>query len=212
GQLVDEDDLGPAGQDGVEVHLLQLDAVVEDPPPAHDRQVTQLGGGAGPAVGFHEADHDVSPAFRPPPALPEHGERLPHARPRPSTRTNCRKRTSAIGTVPLRRPSPSAVAGGPTRSATTAAGWSGAGSSPRSIRSGTDSAPRRRRASKWNGTAVTLAWGRSETSRSMASAVRSWRIRCQNPRYLRSGSSTLTSVSPSARSRATVSTAQRLSR
>ena len=37
----------------------------------------------------------------------------------------------------------------------------------------------------------------------IASAVRSCRTRCQTPRYFRSGSSTLTSVSPSASSRAT---------
>ena len=45
-----------------------------------------------------------------------------------------------------------------------------------------------------------------------ASAVRSWSTRCQTPRYLRSGSSTVTSVSPSASSRATVCTAARVSR
>src|SRR5207244_1305270 len=75
----DEDDLGPAGQDGVEVHLLQLDTVVEDPPPPHHREVTELGGGAGPAMGLDKAHDDVGAALRPPPALAEHGERLADA-------------------------------------------------------------------------------------------------------------------------------------
>ena len=63
-------------------------------------------------------------------------------------------------------------------------------------------------ASRWKGTDVTLAWGRRETCSRMASAVLSWSTRCQMPRYLRSGSSTDTSVSPSASSRTTHSTAR----
>ena len=62
-------------------------------------------------------------------------------------------------------------------------------------------------ASKWNGTVVTLAWGSFDTSAWMASAVRSCRMRCHSPLYLRSGSSTDTSVSPSDSSWATCSTA-----
>src|SRR3546814_20706145 len=42
--------------------------------------------------------------------------------------------------------------------------------------------------SRWNGTDVTLAWGRRETSLRIESAVLSCRIRCQKPRYFRSGS------------------------
>ena len=52
-------------------------------------------------------------------------------------------------------------------------------------------------ASRWNGTVVTLAWGSLDTWAWMSSAVRSWRMRCHRPLYLRSGSSTDTSVSPS---------------
>ncbi len=82
------------------------------------------------------------------------------------------------------------------------------GSSTGSIRSGRCG----RRLARWNGTIVTLACGSRETSRTIASAVWSCRMRCQSPRYLRSGSSTHTSVSPSASSRATVSTAARVMR
>ena len=62
-------------------------------------------------------------------------------------------------------------------------------------------APTGRRAG--TGTVVTLACGSRDRSARNASAVRSCRTRCHAPRYLRSGSSTLTSVSPSASSRAT---------
>ena len=66
--------------------------------------------------------------------------------------------------------------------------------------------------SRWNGTVVTLAWGRRDTCSRMASAVLSWSTRCQMPLYLRSGRSTDTSVSPSASSRTTHSTAPRVRR
>ena len=67
-------------------------------------------------------------------------------------------------------------------------------------------------ASRWNGTDVTLAWGRRDTCSRIASAVLSCSTRCHKPLYLRSGSSTDTSVSPSASSRTTHSTAARVSR
>ena len=57
---------------------------------------------------------------------------------------------------------------------------------------------------------VTLAWGRRETCSRIASAVLSCSTRCQIPRYFRSGRSTDTSVSPSASSRTTHSTAARI--
>src|SRR5581483_10774217 len=298
GQLVDEHHVGPAGEDGVEVHLLDLGPRDRDAPPGHHRKVTQLGGGAGPAVRLHETGHHVGAALRPPPALAEHGERLAHARRRPevdpqaapghpgvivpfsrltssytglrrarrprlspavpstrrrtptsipamarrprktiemapvsSTSTHSSVGTSARGWTRSDRTLPSIRTcgrkrtlpmGTPLGGAVTATAPAGAGTgracaavSGGSASSTGRSAAGARRAPnvlKWNGTAVTLAWGSSETSRSMVSAVRSWRIRCQSPRYLRSGSRTLTSVSPSARSRATVSTAQRLSR
>ncbi len=59
GELVDEDDLGAAGEDGVEVHLLEGDAAVLEVPAGHDGELLDELGGAGAAVGFDDADDDV---------------------------------------------------------------------------------------------------------------------------------------------------------
>ena len=59
GQLVDQRDGRPAGEHGVEVHLLQHDAAVLDPAARHLLQLADLGDGLRPAVGLDEADHHV---------------------------------------------------------------------------------------------------------------------------------------------------------
>ena len=81
GQLVDEDDLRAAGQDGVEVHLLEARC----PGSSTVRRGTTSRSPSWaavlrPAVGLDVADHDVGAALGPPPALVEHGEGLAHAR------------------------------------------------------------------------------------------------------------------------------------
>jgi hypothetical protein len=78
GQLVDQAHLGPAPEDGVDVHLGQVRAPVVDPSAGHHLEVTQLGLGAGPVMGLDQADHHVGAPLTPPPALVEHGEGLAH--------------------------------------------------------------------------------------------------------------------------------------
>jgi hypothetical protein len=78
GQLVDEGDLGPAGHNGVDVHLGEADASMEDGAPGHDRQVGDLAGGLGPAMGLDEPDDHVGAPLAPAAALVEHGEGLAH--------------------------------------------------------------------------------------------------------------------------------------
>ena len=71
-QLVDQRDLGPPGQHGVEVHLGEAGAAVVDDPPRHDLQAVEHLGGVLPAVGLDEADHHVGAAVQPPLALAQH--------------------------------------------------------------------------------------------------------------------------------------------
>ena len=80
GELVDEHPLGAAGDDRVDVHLLERRVTVVDRPPRHDLEVTDRLGGQRPVVRLDKADHDVAPAFAGSPALVEHGERLADAR------------------------------------------------------------------------------------------------------------------------------------
>ena len=80
GELVDERDLGPAGQHRVEVHLLERRAPVGDPGPRDDLQAVDQRGGVLPPVRLHERDDDVGAALHPPVPLAEHGEGLPDAR------------------------------------------------------------------------------------------------------------------------------------
>ena len=54
-ELVDERDLGLAGEDRVDVHLLERRAAVLEPPARDDLEVADLLGGARPAVGLDEA-------------------------------------------------------------------------------------------------------------------------------------------------------------
>ena len=72
GQLVDQGDGRPAGEHGVEVHLLQHDAAVLDPPARHLLQLADLGGGLRPAVRLDEADHHVDALPPQPVSLLEH--------------------------------------------------------------------------------------------------------------------------------------------
>ncbi len=63
-------------QDGVGVHLGELDAAVARHPAGYHRQVLELTGGVLPAVRLHDADDDIGAAGRPPPALAEHVDGL----------------------------------------------------------------------------------------------------------------------------------------
>jgi hypothetical protein len=80
GQLVDERHLGPPGQHGVDVHLLEHRAAVVHPAAGHDLEVADLLGGAGAPVRLHEPDDHVGAALLPAPPLVEHGERLADSR------------------------------------------------------------------------------------------------------------------------------------
>ncbi len=80
GELVDQRDLGLAGQHGVEVHLLEGPAPVGDHGPGDDLQAVQQGRGMRPAVRLHVGHDHVGPALGPPVALAEHVEGLPGAR------------------------------------------------------------------------------------------------------------------------------------
>ena len=79
-ELVDQRDLGPAGQHGVEVHLLERPAPVGDRGPRDDLQAVQQRGGVRAAVRLHEGHHHVGAALSPPVPLAEHVKGLPGAR------------------------------------------------------------------------------------------------------------------------------------
>ena len=76
GDLVDEHELRLPGEDGIDVHLLELRAAVLDLLPGHDLEVPDLGLGIGATVGLDIARDDVLPAVLAAPALVEHGEGL----------------------------------------------------------------------------------------------------------------------------------------
>ena len=78
-ELVDQRDLGLAGQHGVEVHLLERRAAVGDPGPGDDLQAVQQRRGVRPAVRLHEGHDHVGAALGPPVALAEHVKGLPGA-------------------------------------------------------------------------------------------------------------------------------------
>ena len=59
GELVDERDRRLAGQDRVDVHLLEGRVPVLDAVPGDDLEVADLRGGVRPAVGLDEPDDDV---------------------------------------------------------------------------------------------------------------------------------------------------------
>ena len=59
GQLVDEADVGPAFEDGIQVHFLQDNAVVLDAAARHLFQIADLRRRFRPAMRLDEADDDV---------------------------------------------------------------------------------------------------------------------------------------------------------
>ena len=79
-ELVDEDDLRPAPQDRVDVHLLERRAAVFDALPRDHLEVADLRARQLAAVGLDEADDDIGPAAAAPAALAEHRVRLADAR------------------------------------------------------------------------------------------------------------------------------------
>ena len=78
-QFIDKDDLGLAGQDGIEVHLLDDDPAVFLPSPGDDLQPLQEPGDAFTAVGLHEPDHHVDSFIPEPVRFLEHLPGLAHA-------------------------------------------------------------------------------------------------------------------------------------
>ena len=61
GELVDQSELGPARQDGVDIHLAEMMALVFDEPARDHLQPVEQGLGLLAAVGLGHADDDVDP-------------------------------------------------------------------------------------------------------------------------------------------------------
>ena len=59
-QLVHEGELRPAGDDGVDVHLGEVEVSVLAPQPRHLLDAVREGRGLGPVVRLEVADHDVT--------------------------------------------------------------------------------------------------------------------------------------------------------
>ena len=78
-QLVDERHLGPAGENRVEIHLLERRAAVLDRPSWHDLEVGHLLGGLRAAVRLDVADDDVRASLGPAVPLAQHRKRLADA-------------------------------------------------------------------------------------------------------------------------------------
>jgi hypothetical protein len=78
-QLVDQDQGGAPGQDGVDVHLLEGLGAVRNLLAGQDLETLLLVCGVGPIVGFDEADEHVAPPCRGPSPLVEHGVGLADA-------------------------------------------------------------------------------------------------------------------------------------
>ena len=72
GKLVDENELRPAGDDGVEVHLVEPLAFVLDGPARNDFEAVQQGLGLFAAVGLHHAYDDIVAVFFSGPSLLQH--------------------------------------------------------------------------------------------------------------------------------------------
>lgn len=83
GQLVDQHQLRPARENGVDVHLRQGVSLIGDGFARHDLEAVDLGLGFAPAVGFDHADHDIDARVTPRRAIAEHLVGLAHARRRP---------------------------------------------------------------------------------------------------------------------------------
>jgi hypothetical protein len=65
GELVDEGEFGPPGQQRVEVHLLQHRAVIGHRAARNRLEASEQRLGLGPAVGLDHADHDVGAGLAP---------------------------------------------------------------------------------------------------------------------------------------------------
>jgi hypothetical protein len=79
-ELVDDGDLGPAGEDGVDIHLGEPRAPVLHVATRHDLQVGEHGLGVLAPMGLDEGDDHVGAALGAPVGLFEHGVRLADAR------------------------------------------------------------------------------------------------------------------------------------
>ena len=80
GELIDDRDLGLAGEDRVEVRLFEEGALVWDHAARDDLEVADPGGGLGAAVRLDQGDDDVNPAPPHRVGVVEHLERLADAR------------------------------------------------------------------------------------------------------------------------------------
>ena len=76
GELVDQYDVGSAGEHRVDVQLGQLHPAVGHGPPGQDLQPLDQGGGLGPVVGLDQPDGDVGAPLGAAVRLAEHGEGL----------------------------------------------------------------------------------------------------------------------------------------
>ncbi len=83
GQLVDQRDIRPPGQHGVQVHLGEGGAAVLDRAPRHHLQVADHLRGVLPAVRLDEPGNHIGAALVPAPTLAEHRVGLADARRRP---------------------------------------------------------------------------------------------------------------------------------
>ncbi len=79
GQLVDQYDVGTPSQDGVDVHLVEVDIAVVDLAQRQDLEVAELLRGSRPPVGLDDADDDVRAPLVASATLVEHRERLADA-------------------------------------------------------------------------------------------------------------------------------------
>ena len=77
-ELVDQDEIGIAGQGGVQVELLELGAAVLHRAARQGLETFEQAAGLGAAVGLDHAHHHVLPGGEPLARLDQHGEGLPH--------------------------------------------------------------------------------------------------------------------------------------
>src|SRR6185295_3200010 len=65
-------DRGAAREEAFEIHLLEMDAAVDDLAQGEDFEAEEQGGGVGPAVGLDQPDGDVDPARLEPMPFEQH--------------------------------------------------------------------------------------------------------------------------------------------
>ena len=94
GELVDQDDVRPASQDRLQVHLGQSGPPVLHDATWHDLQPLEHRCGVRATVGLDDPDDDIRPASPAPASFRQHGDRLadaggsPKVDPQPATRHN----------------------------------------------------------------------------------------------------------------------------